>query len=129
MNKLTRPLLAALVLSAATLSSFAANTLATNQASVQNETSYNLEFSGLIGGYVSNNPLTQTSQQNVSILPDPGSTLVRGHIMVYSNTPGHYIDNIVFVYQLVQGNWQLQAYDLYSHLTVTVQNNMLSIKE
>lgn len=47
--------------------------------------------------------------------------------MVYSNTPGHYIDNIVFVYQPLTG--QLQAYDLYNQLTVTVQGNVLSIKE
>ncbi len=90
---------------------------------VQNNTGNNMEFSGLIGGYASVNPLVAGGTTTAMILPDPGSNIVRGHVMVYSSTPGQYVDNIVFVDQMVTGSWQLQAYDLYGALKVIVNNN------
>lgn len=102
---------------------FAANT---NTIKISNLSANTIEFSGLIGGYSSNNPLANSGHDAV-LLPDPGSSIIRGHIMVYSSQPGKYIDNIVFVYQKINDQWQFNAYDLYHGVTATVDNNRLTI--
>lgn len=120
-------LLAVCALGATALTAVADTPATAGPLSVSNSSGYTVEFSGLIGGYSSQNPLPSDSPANAVILPDPGSNLVRGHIMVYSSTPGQYVDNIVFVYQQVNGVWQVQAYDLYNKLNVVVNGAQIGI--
>ena len=94
---------------------------------VRNNTAYTMEFSGLVGGYASKNPLVQGGA-SAMILPDPGSNEVKGHLMLYSNKPGQYVDNIVFDYRFVQQHWAMKAYDLYNHVQVNVQSNQLILR-
>jgi len=89
---------------------------------VQNKTGYTVEFSGLVGGYVSNNPLMGSSDTALIHL-DPGSILVRGHIMVYSKQAKRYLDNIVFVYKLENLHHKFFTYDLYQHIKVVAHNH------
>ncbi|MFT6836115.1 MAG: hypothetical protein ACJA0H_002161, partial [Francisellaceae bacterium] len=54
---------------------------------IQNKNNYVIECSQVIGGYCSRNPLI--GNQKTKLLPDPGSNMIRGHIMVYNpDVPG-----------------------------------------
>lgn len=98
-----------------------------NAQGVRNNTKLVVEFSGLIGGYASVNPLIKPGQQ-AKLLPDPGSQLLRGHMMIYAaNQPGHYLDNIVFVYQKIGKQWRLSAYDLYKQVSIKTAKKYLTI--
>lgn len=80
--------------------------------SINNNTGYVIECSQVIGGYCANNPMPANGY--VQMLPDPGSTEIRGHIMAYSKTaPGHYTDNIVFTYtEQKNGLWKFNLNSL-----------------
>ena len=81
-----------------------------NPLQISNPSKQVMEISGVVGGYSSNNPVTHKAV----LLPDPGSKLIRGHIMLYQkNRPGHYSDNILFIAKKTAGKWQMQEYDLY----------------
>lgn len=91
------------------------------QDTIMNNTPYTMECTQVIGGYCANNPIGPHA--GTKILPDPGSTLVRGHIMVMDqNKAGHYVDNIIFVYHK-QGHWQFtHKFDLYQQVQVKDAN-------
>lgn len=116
-------LITACALGGVSLVATAGQSIAPITVSIQNNTGCSVEFSGLIGGYSSINPLTPASGSAAVILPDPGSNIVRGHMMVYSSIPGQYVDNIVFVARFVKQHWQIQAYDLYNKLNVVVNDH------
>lgn len=71
----------------------------------------------MIGGYCSKNPIGPG--HSTRILPDPGATEVRGHIMVMDSQPGHYVDNLVFVLKQDTKSWNMKLYDLYNHFPLT----------
>src|SRR3989338_6767126 len=80
--------------------------------SIVNNSQDIVEFSGLVGGYTSTNPLIAQDQTTI-LLPDPAAKIMRGHIMVYTKNSQQYLDNIVFEYKLVNQHWVFIAYDLY----------------
>lgn len=72
----------------------------------------------MIGGYCANNPMPANGY--IQMLPDPGSNIIRGHIMVYQkDVPGAYLDNITFVYtEQTNGLWQFSTTSLYNKVNV-----------
>ena len=82
-----------------------------------------IECTQMIGGYCSNNPVV--GQGGTKFLPDPGSNIMRGHVMVFAkDKPGAYVDNIVFVYQYQRGKWTFsKAFDLYKQVTMQVSKD------
>lgn len=124
MKKLITLLTATLISS----SLFAADTPPQNAASalslpgyfgnINNNTVYVIECSQVIGGYCANNPMPANGY--IQMLPDHGSTMIRGHLMIYQkNIPGAYLDNITFVYsEQKNGQWQFSTTPLYNKVTV-----------
>ncbi|MDC0535974.1 hypothetical protein OAO18_09225 [Francisellaceae bacterium] len=91
--------------------------------SINNNTSYVVECSQVLGGYCANNPMPANGY--LQMLPDPGSHMIKGHIMVFNkNEPGKYVDNILFTYKETKdGNWafdQPQTKNLYQNSGVKV---------
>ena len=80
--------------------------------SINNNTDYVVECSQLIGGYCANNPMPTNGY--LQMLPDPGSTQIRGHIMAFDkNVPGKYADNLIFSYsEQKDGTWKFQTESL-----------------
>ncbi|WP_119329506.1 hypothetical protein [Cysteiniphilum halobium] len=77
--------------------------------SINNNTTYVVECSQVIGGYCANNPMPANGY--LQMLPDPGSHMIKGHIMVFDkNVPGKYVDNVVFTYKEGKnGEWSFIA--------------------
>lgn len=93
--------------------------LSQTRGMIMNQSALVVECTQMIGGYCAHNP--QVGPGNMLLLPDPGSKLMRGHIMVFNkNKPGHYVDNIVFSYQRAATGWRFKYYDLYRHVKVTM---------
>lgn len=103
--------------------SSAAETTAT--FSVKNNTHNIVEFSGLVGGYATTNPVT--TQNAVAVVSDPNGKIIRGHMMLYTAGANHYTDNLVFYAQSVGGQWQVKVFDLYNAVRVVVKNNLVVI--
>ncbi|MDC0535973.1 hypothetical protein OAO18_09220 [Francisellaceae bacterium] len=94
--------------------------------SIHNESNYVIECSQMIGGYCSQNPILQGN--DTTLLPDPGSLLIRGHIMAFNpNVPGKYVDNIVFKSEKINGVWHSSTVSLYQASNIKVKNNLISI--
>jgi len=85
---------------------------------INNNTGYVVECSQVVGGYCANNPMPADGY--IQMLPDPGSTQIRGHVMVFDkSTPGTYVDNIVFNYsEQKDGSWKFQMESLYHKTTI-----------
>ncbi|MFT6836116.1 MAG: hypothetical protein ACJA0H_002162 [Francisellaceae bacterium] len=96
--------------------------------SINNNTQYVIECSQVWGGYCANNPMPANGY--LQMLPDPGSHMIKGHIMVFAkNEPGKYVDNISFTYKdMGKGGWkfvQSETNNLYkSGLTVEILKEM-----
>lgn len=86
--------------------------------SINNNTGYVLECSQVIGGYCANNPMPANGY--IQMLPDPGSKMIRGHLMVYQkDVPGAYLENLTFTYsEQKNGGWQFTTNPLYNKVTV-----------
>ena len=83
------------------------------QYKLMNTSRYTIECAQMIGGYCANNPMPQGTA--LQFLPDPGSDMMRGHIMVMDpDVGGHYVDNIIIVLKKDGSQWQLTQYDLYN---------------
>lgn len=94
--------------------------------SIHNESNYVIECSQMIGGYCGENPILQGNDSK--LLPDPGSLLIRGHIMVFNpNVPGKYVDNIIFKSEKINGVWHSSLVSLYQASNIKVKNNLISI--
>lgn len=111
----------AIELLATAASLFANNTalsLPGDFGSINNNTGMVIECSQIIGGYCANNPMPANGY--IQLLPDPGSKIIRGHIMVYGkNIPGKYFDNVIFTYSTQKnGLWKFQTNSLYKHVNV-----------
>lgn len=108
-----------LVLSA---SAFAANSSALSVpgyfGSINNNSSFVIECSQVVGGYCANNPMPANGY--IQMLPDPGSSIIRGHLMVFQkNVPGKYLDNISFTYQQQKdGSWKFSTTSMYHQLDI-----------
>lgn len=78
--------------------------------SINNNTGYVLECSQVIGGYCANNPMPANGY--IQMLPDPGSNMIRAHVMVFDkNVPGSYVDNVLFTYQEQKdGSWKFVSF-------------------
>ena len=117
-----------LLLGAATIlsgSAFAASAPAPSALSLpgyfgnlNNNTGYVLECSQVIGGYCANNPMPANGY--IQMLPDPGSKMIRGHVMVFDkNVPGKYMDNVSFVYsEQKSGQWAFKLQSLYNKVSI-----------
>lgn len=114
-------------ISSAPILSSAAAMETTIAFSVKNNTNTVIEFSGLIGGYAATNPVI--TQNAVTIIPDPNSKIIRGHMMLFTAGANHYTDNLVFDAQSANGQWQVKVFDLYNAVSVSVKNNMVLINK
>jgi len=78
-----------------------------------------IECSQVIGGYCANNPMPANGY--IQMLPDPGSSAIQGHIMVFDKgVPDHYTDSILFAYEKQKnGRWKFRMKSLDK--TVAVQ--------
>lgn len=87
--------------------------------SINNNTAYVVECAQMIGGYCANNPMP--ADGFIQMLPDPGSKMMRGHLMLFSkDQPGHYVDNIVFTYsENKDGSWAFKINGSYQAVKVT----------
>ena len=85
---------------------------------INNNTNYVIECSQVIGGYCANNPMPANGY--IQMLPDPGSTQIRGHLMIYDkNVAGKYVDNISFIYsQQKNGQWAFATTSLYNKVNI-----------
>ena len=84
---------------------------------LMNKSKNTIECAQMIGGYCSNNPVK--AGQKTRILPDPGSQIVRGHIMVMGpNVTGHYVGNVLLAVQQTKGVWQASLTALYNQQNV-----------
>ena len=121
MNKKSIAMVALTLSLGVTASGFAASALSLPGyfGSINNNTSYVIECSQVIGGYCANNPMPANGY--IQMLPDPGSKMIRGHLMVFQkNVPGKYLDNIMFSYsEGSSGNWSFKTKGLYNAVTVT----------
>jgi hypothetical protein len=78
-----------------------------------NNSKNTIECAQMIGGYCSNNPVK--AGQHTRILPDPGSQLVRGRIMIMNpKVAGRYFGNILLVAKKQKQAWQLSLTALYN---------------
>jgi hypothetical protein len=87
------------------------------QVKLINNSHYTLECVQMSGGYCANNSVSPKA--HLQLLPDPGSTLIRGHLMIIDpKTTGHYIDNVILVLKKVDQKWQLTLYSLYDDFSL-----------
>lgn len=104
------------------VSAFAATTKALSIpgyfGSINNNTGLVLECSQVVGGYCANNPMPANGY--IQMLPDPGSNIIRGHVMVFDkNVPGAYVDNLTFNYQEQKtGQWKMTITSLYQKINI-----------
>ena len=87
--------------------------------SINNNTGYVIECSQIIGGYCANNPMPANGY--IQMLPDPGSSAIKGHIMIYDkNVPGKYVDNLHFTYYKQRnGQWAFNIKSAYNKTFIT----------
>ncbi|WP_119329507.1 hypothetical protein [Cysteiniphilum halobium] len=102
----------------------------THFLTLDNGSKYVIECTQMIGGYCSQNPIGLNSQ--AKLLPDPGSKVIRGHIMVFDpDIAGSYIDNILFKAYQVDGKWQMKNVDvvsLYGAMSITLEpDNVINV--
>lgn len=86
--------------------------------SINNDSGYVMECSQVIGGYCANNPMPANGY--IQMLPDPGSHMIRGHLMFFNkNVPGAYVDNVLFIYQEKNKNqWEFTTKSQYSKVKI-----------
>lgn len=86
--------------------------------SINNNTGLVIECSQVVGGYCANNPMPANGY--IQMLPDPGSNIIRGHVMVFDQTmTGAYVDNLTFTYQMQKsGQWKMTLQSLYHKTSV-----------
>ena len=86
--------------------------------SINNNTPYVVECAQMIGGYCANNPMPANGY--IQMLPDPGSTEMRGHLMIFSkDQAGKYLDNIVFTYTETPQGWVFKTVSSYQSVSIT----------
>ena len=94
------------------------------QSQLLNQSHYTIECAQMIGGYCANNPMKPGKA--LQFLPDPGSKLIRGHLMVMDPTvAGHYVDNVIIVLKKTGDQWKLTQYGLYHQFDL---NDLKQIK-
>lgn len=85
---------------------------AISNTQLTNQSQLTIECAQMLGGYCSRNPIP--AGKSWRLLPDPGATFVRGHVMVFDpHKPGGYVDNLMMVAEQQAGKWQVMFYDLY----------------
>jgi hypothetical protein len=119
LNPRTLVILALTIISGyATAASKSALSLPGYFGSINNNTPYVVECAQMIGGYCANNPMPANGF--IQMLPDPGSKIMRGHLMIFSkNEPGKYLDNTVFTYaEAKDGHWDFKLHSDYGYVAI-----------
>ncbi len=122
MKKILASTLLVLSATSALASGDSALSIGSYYGSINNNTGYVLECSQMVGGYCANNPMPANGY--IQMLPDPGATQIRGHIMAFDkDVPGAYTDNLLFTYsEQDDGTW---AFDIQS-LDKTISIDQIS---